>query len=169
MRQLLVLAQGAGGQGTTVLWVVVCVAFVGFVATLALTSRWIMAWFKARRHGVRVDLMDIIGMKLRRVDARWVIKHAILLKQAGLEVPLSRLETHYLAGGRLERVVEAIVIARQARVDLPWDHATVTDLAGKDVVAMIRMAIRSGPNGPHPLEKSILWAPRLPIPENHNL
>ena len=57
----------------------------------------------------------------------------ITAKKAGIDITADELEAHFLAGGDVERVVQALVSARKANIELPYDRTCAIDLAGRDV------------------------------------
>ena len=44
------------------------------------------------------------------------------------------LEQHFLAGGNVDRVVDALIAAQKADIPLDFKRATAIDLAGRDVL-----------------------------------
>jgi uncharacterized protein YqfA (UPF0365 family) len=62
--------------------------------------------------------------------------------KAGLKtVTRDDLEAHYLAGGKVEDVVHALVSASKANIDLTFQMATAIDLAGRNVLEAVRMSV----------------------------
>jgi uncharacterized protein YqfA (UPF0365 family) len=51
------------------------------------------------------------------------------------------LESHLLSGGRVDNVVNALIAAHRANLDLPFDRAAAIDLAGRDVFEAVRMSV----------------------------
>ncbi len=58
---------------------------------------WLAAWFS----GAKVGLVNLIGMRIRRVPPKVVVGPRISAIKAGLNVDISALESHYLAGGNV--------------------------------------------------------------------
>ncbi|MDR1209701.1 MAG: flotillin-like protein FloA [Clostridiales bacterium] len=99
-------------------------------------------WISALAAGVRVSIFSLIGMRLRRVQAHRIIKPMIKAHKAGLnEITANQLESHLLSGGRVDNVVDALIAARRAALDLDWSRATAIDLAGRDVFEAVRMSV----------------------------
>ena len=69
----------------------------------------VMLWISALAAGVKVSIFTLIGMRLRRVIPSRVINPLIKAHKAGLEVHTNQLESHYLAGGNVDRVVNALI------------------------------------------------------------
>ncbi len=61
--------------------------------------------------------------------------------KAGLDVDINQLETHYLAGGNVDRVVDALIAAQRADIDLGFEKAAAIDLAGRDVLEAVQMSV----------------------------
>ena len=73
-------------------------------------------WISAMAAGVSVGIVNLIGMRLRRVIPSKIILPLVKANKAGLDVNVNQLEAHYLAGANIDRLVggagEATVIAR---------------------------------------------------------
>jgi uncharacterized protein YqfA (UPF0365 family) len=80
-------------------------------------------------------------MKLRRVNAVGIVNARIQATRAGIDVTTQEMESHYLAGGDVQRVINAIIAASKANIDLPWKTATAIDLAGRDVLDAIQTSV----------------------------
>jgi uncharacterized protein YqfA (UPF0365 family) len=51
------------------------------------------------------------------------------------------LEAHYLAGGNVVNVVNAMISADKANIPMPFKRAAAIDLAGRDVLAAVKMSV----------------------------
>ena len=86
-------------------------------------------------------------MTLRRVNARTIVLGKIMSMQAGIGserdtgVTTRRLEAHYLAGGSVPSVIQAIIAAHRADIDLDFDRAAAIDLAGRDVLDAVQTSV----------------------------
>jgi uncharacterized protein YqfA (UPF0365 family) len=58
-----------------------------------------------------------------------------------LDLSTAALETHYLAGGNVPRVVNALIAADRAKIELPWDTACAIDLAGRDILDAVQTSV----------------------------
>ncbi len=124
----------------------VWVAALVVVALIALTLLFVVGQFinlyiQALFSGARVGLLELIGMKLRKVDLRTVVYSRIRAVKSGLEISTNQLETHYLAGGRVQQVVSALIAASGARIKLDWGTATAIDLAGRDLFEAVQTSV----------------------------
>jgi uncharacterized protein YqfA (UPF0365 family) len=98
-------------------------------------------WFQARLSNAKVSLVDLIGMKFRKVNAQVVVQSQIRAVKSGLPITTNQLETHYLAGGQVIRVVSALIAAQKARIDLNFDTACAIDLAGRDILDAVNTSV----------------------------
>ncbi|MBN1132764.1 MAG: flotillin-like protein FloA [Bacteroidales bacterium] len=99
-------------------------------------------WFTALLSGVRISLLQMILMRWRKVPPKVIVRSMIEAYKAGLGyIMRDELEAHYLAGGRVEQVVHALVSANKANIDLSFKMATAIDLAGRDVLEAVQMSV----------------------------
>lgn len=101
----------------------------------------IRLWISALAAGVKVGIIDLIGMRLRRVSPAKIVNPLIKAEKAGLGVKVSQLEAHYLAGGNVDRVVNALIASERANINLPFERAAAIDLAGRDVLEAVQMSV----------------------------
>ena len=122
---------------------VVIVMFMFVVAVLAYGK----LWFQAYMSNARVSMLSLVGMSLRQVNARVILQGKIMAMQAGVGsdpttgITTRRLEAHYLAGGNVPNVINAIIAAHRADIDLDFDRAAAIDLAGRDVLEAVRTSV----------------------------
>ena len=119
---------------------------VGFVM-LVLVARDLGLWVQAMTSQARVGIFSLIAMRFRQVNPRTIVNAKIMATQAGLDIrephgiTTQRLEAHYLAGGDVQRVINAIVAAQRAGIDLDFDRASAIDLAGRDTMDAVRTSV----------------------------
>jgi len=80
-------------------------------------------------------------MRLRRVVPSRVINPLIKAHKAGVDVTTNQLESHYLAGGNVDRVVNALIAAQRANINLSFERGAAIDLAGRDVLEAVQMSV----------------------------
>jgi uncharacterized protein YqfA (UPF0365 family) len=80
-------------------------------------------------------------MRMRKVNPHVIVSPRITATKAGLNLDLNQIETHYLAGGDVENVVNALISADKAGLDLSFQRATAIDLAGRNVMEAVRMCV----------------------------
>lgn len=101
----------------------------------------IQLWITALASRVKVSLASLIGMRLRKVSPNLIVNALINARKAGLEIDTNQLETHYLAGGKVARVVFAMIAADKAGIPLTFQRATAIDLAGRDVLDAVQTSV----------------------------
>lgn len=98
---------------------------------------WITAYFS----GVKLRISDLIGMRLRRVAPSMIVQPMIKATKAGLDIDISELEAHYLAGGDINQVIDALIAAQRANIDLEFEQAAAIDLAGRNVFEAVQVSV----------------------------
>ena len=98
-------------------------------------------WISAIASGVKVGIIDLVGMRLRRVAPARIVLPMIKATKAGLSLKLNQLEAHYLAGGDVNSVVNALIAAERAQIALTFEQASAIDLAGRDVFEAVKMSV----------------------------
>ncbi|MBL8763088.1 MAG: flotillin-like protein FloA [Phycisphaerae bacterium] len=112
-----------------------------FLILVFVVGQFINLWVQALFSNAKVSILDLIGMRLRKVDLRTVVFSRIRAVKAGLEISTSQLETHYLAGGRVPIVISAMIAARSAGIPLSWNTSTAIDLAGRDILDAVQTSV----------------------------
>jgi uncharacterized protein YqfA (UPF0365 family) len=128
------LDPGSIGALALLVGVVVTLIVVLYVVPVPL---WIAAWSS----GAYVSLLTLVGMRLRRVPPATIVTARISAVKAGLQVSVDDLEAHYLAGGNVERMVNALISADKANIEMPLKRAAAIDLAGRDVLEAVKMSV----------------------------
>jgi uncharacterized protein YqfA (UPF0365 family) len=118
----------------TVVLIVIAVLFFFWLIPVGL-------WVSALAAGVRVSIGSLIGMRLRRVPPSKIILNMIKADKAGIPINQNQLEAHFLAGGNVDRVVDALIAADKARITLPFDRAAAIDLAGRNVLDAVKVSV----------------------------
>lgn len=98
-------------------------------------------WVSALASGVQVGIINLIGMRLRRVPPAKIILPLIKAVKAGLDVSADKLEAHFLAGGNVDRVIDALIAAQRAEIGLSFERAAAIDLAGRNVLEAVQMSV----------------------------
>ena len=117
--------------------IVVSIILLAFILYMVPVGLWLSALFS----GVRVGIGQLIGMRLRRVPPRAIVEPMISSLKAGLSLDTNQMEAHFLAGGNVGRVVQALISADRANIDLQWRRATAIDLAGRDVLDAVQVSV----------------------------
>ena len=98
-------------------------------------------WFQALISGVHTSLIQLIFMRFRKVPPAVIVNNMISATKAGLKVSQNELEAHYLAGGRVNSVVNALISADKANMNLDFKTCTAIDLAGRDVLKAVQTSV----------------------------
>ena len=98
---------------------------------------WITAYFS----GVKVGIGTLVGMRLRRVVPHHIIRPLIKATKAGLSLNINDLEAHYLAGGDINQVIDALIAAERANIPLKFEQAAAIDLAGRNVFEAVQVSV----------------------------
>ena len=98
-------------------------------------------WFTALVSGVRISLLQLILMRWRKVPPGVIVNSMIAATKAGLVIKRDDLEAHYLAGGHVQSVINALISADKANIELTFQTATAIDLAGRDVLEAVQMSV----------------------------
>jgi len=117
--------------------VIVVLLFLIVLLNFVPVGLWISAWAA----GVPVSIFTLVGMRLRRVPPAGIILPLIKAQKAGLDVAIDKLEAHFLAGGNVDRVVDALIAAQRANIGLSFERAAAIDLAGRNVLEAVQMSV----------------------------
>lgn len=98
-------------------------------------------WISAQFAGVRINLFQLAFMRIRKVPPGIIVKALVTATKAGLTVNRNDLEAHYLAGGRVIPVINSLISADKANIDLDFKTATAIDLAGRDVFEAVQLSV----------------------------
>jgi len=126
------------GAGT---WILIGIAVVVGVVFLALFGPAFSLWVQALSARAKVGILELVGMRLRKVNPQVIVLSKIQAVRAGLTLTTDDLENHYLAGGRPVNVVRALIAANRANIDLSWKLATAIDLAGRDILEAVQTSV----------------------------
>lgn len=112
-----------------------------FIIVFVLWAVPVRLWIEALSARVPVSMATLIGMRLRKVNPAAIVRPLINASRAGLDINILQLESHYLAGGRVDRVVGALISADKANIELAFNQAAAIDLAGRDVFEAVQVSV----------------------------
>ena len=121
-------------------WIVL-IGVIGLLIVLFFSFVPIGLWISSLAADVKVSIFNLIGMRLRRVKPDRIVLPLIKATKAGLNLNVNQLEAHYLAGGNIDGVVNALIASERAGIDLPFEKAAAIDLAGRDVLEAVKMSV----------------------------
>ncbi len=121
------------GIGVAVIIILAIGLFFGFVP--------VNFWIKAMVSGAYIPARKLVGMKLRNIDVALIVKCYINATTAGVKINISELESHFMAGGNVERVVDALIVAHGAKINLSSSTARAIDLANRDILLAVQNCV----------------------------
>ncbi len=131
-------------QGTTQ-WLIfggIGLLAIFLLAILIVVAKYFDIWVRAFFSRARVGLLNLILMSLRKVNPRMIVDCKIMAVQAGLRgISTQALEAHYLAGGNVRRVIQSLIVAHRANIELDWETASAIDLAGRNVLEAVQTSV----------------------------
>ncbi|MDD4110903.1 MAG: flotillin-like protein FloA [Clostridia bacterium] len=127
---------GAISTEMIILFVALGIIAIIFMVIVSLVP--MRTWFVALVSGSHVSMARLIGMKMRKVKVGPIITAYIQAKKAGLKIEIVDLETHYMAGGDIDKIIVALISAHSAKIPLTVEEAKAIDLAGRDVAKAVR-------------------------------
>ena len=98
-------------------------------------------WVTAQLSGVRMSLIQLALMRFRKVPPGVIVNALINGHKAGLILSRDELEAHFMAGGHVQSVVNALISAEKANIPLNFKLATAIDLAGRDVFDAVQLSV----------------------------
>jgi uncharacterized protein YqfA (UPF0365 family) len=110
-------------------------------------------WISALASGVKIGIIQLVGMRLRRVAPAKIVLPMIKATKAGIAAKVNQLEAHYLAGGNVDNVINAMIAAERAEIAMTFEKASAIDLAGRDVFEAVKMSVT-----PKVIETSLISA-----------
>ncbi|NLK43296.1 MAG: flotillin-like protein FloA [Tissierellia bacterium] len=119
--------------GLALLIIILVMLFFTFIPV----GLWITAYFS----GVKISMATLIGMRLRRVAPSRIVNPMIKATKAGLVIKINELEAHYLAGGNVNTLVDALIAAQRANIPLVFERAAAIDLAGRNVLEAVQVSV----------------------------
>lgn len=117
------------------------VAALAAIIVVGIFFYFLKLWVRSLMSGAKVSLFNLLGMKLRGIPPTLIVDARIRAVKAGLDIATDLLEAHYLAGGNVINVVQALIAADKANIPLDFKRAAAIDLAGRDVYDAVRTSV----------------------------
>lgn len=117
------------------------IGIIGLLIVLFFIFVPIGLWISSMAANVKISILNLIGMKLRRVVPSRIVIPLIKARKAGMNLGVNQLEAHYLAGGNVDNVINALIASERAGIELPFEKAAAIDLAGRDVLEAVKMSV----------------------------
>ena len=121
------------------------IALVLFVLAI-IVMNFGMTWLRAKVSGASVRFVELIALQLRKIPIRVIVDSRITAVKSGIPVSIDDLSTHYLAGGQVQQVIQSLINARKANIDLVFDQACAIDLATKGTTKNVVEAVHTSVN-----------------------
>lgn len=98
-------------------------------------------WFKSIISKAYVGVGKLVQMKMRKVDVALIVNTYINAKNSGIDIDIEKLENHYVAGGNIVKVVDALISAKGANLNMSFETASALDLSNQDVLQLVKANI----------------------------
>jgi uncharacterized protein YqfA (UPF0365 family) len=128
-------------------WQLIVGALIGILGLVGLGFlfmffRYFKLWLRGFVTKAGISPPTLVFMALRNVNPHVIMDARIMAVQAGLtDVSVQGLESHYLSGGNVRRIVQALIAAHRAKIDLNWNTASAIDLAGRNVLEAVQTSV----------------------------
>ena len=120
---------------------ILVIVLIVILVLIVLVGQFVGLYVRSWVSGASVGLLELMGMRLRKVNALTIVNSRIQAHRAGLQISTAEMESHVLAGGDVQRVINAMIAANKANIDLPWNVATAIDLAGRDILDAVQTSV----------------------------
>ncbi|GAB2318767.1 flotillin-like protein FloA [Alkalibacterium sp. s-m-22] len=127
---------GNGFVGIIITAVIILI-FISIFLRFVPVGLWVTAYFS----GVKVGIGTLVGMRLRQVSPHAIIRPLIKATKAGLSLSTNELEAHFLAGGSVNGVIDALIASHRAEIELEFEKAAAIDLAGRNVFEAVQVSV----------------------------
>ncbi len=129
----------------TTLIIVIAIPVIAFVAGyFYFVHASLSLWINAMIAGASVRLFDIAFLRLEKVkheDIKNMVDRIVVASKAGIHIDTSTIGHHLLAGGDVNRVIQAMIESSKANIPLTVGQASAIEIAGRDVLETVRMSI----------------------------
>lgn len=95
-------------------------------------------YFTALLSGVRITLIQLVFMRWRKVPPTIIVSAMIKASKGGVMVYADELESHFLAGGNVDKVVEGLVFANARAIKTTFREVAQLDLAQMDIIEKLK-------------------------------
>lgn len=133
---MFLLLLGANTAGLVFGIIFIILAVVAFFVIVPVSI-----WFRALVSGAPISMGKLVGMRLRKIKISMIVEAYITGVKAGLKIDINELETHYMAKGDVQKVINALISAHSANIELSTKTAMAIDLAGRDVLNAVKVSV----------------------------
>jgi len=124
---------------------------VGVLGVMGLAAVIVVAsfgsiWLRAAASGAPAGVFELIALRLRGIPVGFIVDNRITAVKSGLDLSIDDLSTHYLAGGNIDMIVQALIAAQRAGIHLDFNRACAIDLATKGTGKTVLEAVKTSVN-----------------------
>jgi uncharacterized protein YqfA (UPF0365 family) len=116
------------------------------LAVIIIVASFGSIWLRASASGASVGVFELIALRLRGIPVGFIVDNRITAVKSGLDVSIDDLSTHYLSGGNVDMVVQALIAAQRAGIHLDFNRACAIDLATKGTGKTVLEAVKTSVN-----------------------
>ncbi|HEV3156366.1 MAG TPA: flotillin-like protein FloA [Candidatus Baltobacteraceae bacterium] len=98
-------------------------------------------WVRTLAAGVPLSMVSLIRMRLIGIQPGVIVLNLVRARKAGLALTVDQMQSHYLAGGNVEKVTLAMITAQRAQIPLEWQRAAAIDLAGREILEALQTSV----------------------------
>lgn len=120
-------------------WFIILLVVIALITLGALFN--VILWFRALISGAHVSLAELISITVKKLDAKSIVNIYIKAKKAGVNITINQIENHIQAHGNIEQVIDALVAAYNAGIELKLETAIAVDLSGRDISEAVKHCI----------------------------
>lgn len=97
---------------------------VSFVLFLGLLRPWLQAILS----GAPISILDLVGMRLRRMDVNAVVRALIMARQTGVELTSRQVQRASLQGVDLDKITLAYIESQRRKMGTTFEELVELDL-----------------------------------------
>ncbi|MFM8634602.1 MAG: flotillin-like protein FloA [Planctomycetia bacterium] len=119
---------------------------LALLVVFGMLGSYLRLWLQSYASSAGIGLFDLVAMSFKKINPTVIVRSKIMAVQAGLGdasgVTRQAMEAHFLAGGRVPLVIQALIAANKAKIkELDWKLATAIDLAGRNVREAVQTSV----------------------------
>ncbi len=93
--------------------------------------------YQCKVYQIDLSLLNLVLMRWRKVPPGLIVSSLIKAKKEGITIDPAYFEAHYLAGGNVYNLSEALIYARQKNTDIELKQLMSANLAQEDLKGYI--------------------------------
>lgn len=120
---------------------------IGAIAIIALIMFFVIvpikAYFTALISKAHVSISKLISLKNCKINPMLLVEANILAKRLGVEIKINEIESVLLSGGNVKEMLQAMKLAKDASIALPFSLASALEIKTKKSLEIVKSAIES--------------------------